>query len=157
MRTTLVRHSVCKCGFYRSFSLTHAIFSETSHTEKTIQMFMPEGKLDLGTPPRHCYPLVIFLIRDTPVNSALHPDETVSTVNRIFYLAFNSYELINNWSVLKTRTVCVRDTRRSKRNAPYRFFFFFSNSVKTDSFARSCGDKTEKCFVLFYTVDTRWW
>lgn len=41
-------------------------------------MFMPEGKLDLGTPPRHCYPLVIFLIRDTPENSTLHPDETVS-------------------------------------------------------------------------------
>jgi len=39
---------------------------------------MPEGKLDLGTPPRHCYPLVIFLIRDTPENSTLHPDETVS-------------------------------------------------------------------------------
>lgn len=59
-------------------SLTNFIFSETSHTEKTIQMFMPEGKLDLGTPPRHCYPLVIFLIRDTPENSTLHPDETVS-------------------------------------------------------------------------------
>lgn len=41
-------------------------------------MFMPEGKLDLGTPPRHCYPLVIFLIRDIPENSTLHPDETVS-------------------------------------------------------------------------------
>jgi hypothetical protein len=53
-------------------------FSETSHTEKTIQMFMPEGKLDLGTPPRHCYPLVIFLIRDIPENSTLHPDETVN-------------------------------------------------------------------------------
>lgn len=43
-------------------------------------MFMPEGKLDLGTPPRHCYPLVIFLIRDTPANSTLHPDETVRTI-----------------------------------------------------------------------------
>lgn len=56
------------------------IISETSHTEKTIQMFMPEGKLDLGTPPRHCYPLVIFLIRDTPANSTLHPDETVRII-----------------------------------------------------------------------------
>lgn len=44
-------------------------------------MFMPEGKLDLGTPPRHCYPLVIFLIRDTPANFTLHPDETVRTIN----------------------------------------------------------------------------
>jgi len=61
------------------------MFSETSHTEKTIQMFMPEGKLDLGTPPRHCYPLVIFLIRDTPENSTLHPDETVSLHDMIYH------------------------------------------------------------------------
>ena len=61
------------------------MFSETSHTEKTIQMFMPEGKLDLGTPPRHCYPLVIFLIRDTPENATLHSDETVSPCHSTIY------------------------------------------------------------------------
>lgn len=65
------------------------IFSETSHTEKTIQMFMPEGKLDLGTPPRHCYPLVIFLIRDTPENSTLHPDETVSVYTSGYQLVLS--------------------------------------------------------------------
>jgi len=65
-------------GHYQHCGLT---LHETSHTEKTVQMFMPEGKLDLGTPPRHCYPLVIFLIRETPENSTLHPDETVALVN----------------------------------------------------------------------------
>lgn len=70
---------------FLEISLTVIMFSETSHTEKTIQMFMPEGKLDLGTPPRHCYPLVIFLIRDTPENSTLHPDETVSLHDMIYH------------------------------------------------------------------------
>lgn len=34
--------------------------------------------LDLGTPPRLCYPLVIFLIRND-ADETVHPDETVST------------------------------------------------------------------------------
>lgn len=33
--------------------------------------------LDLGTPPRLCYPLVIFLIRND-ADETVHPDETVS-------------------------------------------------------------------------------
>lgn len=33
--------------------------------------------LDLGTPPRLCYPLVIFLIRND-IDGNVHPDETVS-------------------------------------------------------------------------------
>ncbi|XP_001945098.2 cell growth regulator with RING finger domain protein 1 isoform X1 [Acyrthosiphon pisum] len=75
---TAVKDDSLLRGHYQHCGLT---LHETSHTEKTIQMFMPEGKLDLGTPPRHCYPLVIFLIRDTPENSTLHPDETVALVN----------------------------------------------------------------------------
>ncbi|KAK7603645.1 hypothetical protein V9T40_003644 [Parthenolecanium corni] len=49
-----------------------------SHAEKTVEMILPEGHLDLGTPPRLYYPLVILLIRDNPI---MHPDETVALVN----------------------------------------------------------------------------
>lgn len=52
---------------------------EQSHGERLLTMCLPQPALDLGTPPRLCYPLVIFLIRDNP--SALHPDETVALVN----------------------------------------------------------------------------
>ncbi|XP_030754436.1 cell growth regulator with RING finger domain protein 1-like [Sitophilus oryzae] len=36
--------------------------------------------LDLGTPPRLCYPLVIFLIRND-IDENVHPDETVALIN----------------------------------------------------------------------------
>lgn len=47
-------------------------------------MILPEGHLDLGTPPRLYYPLVILLIRDNPI---VHPDETVSVagVQALFF------------------------------------------------------------------------
>ncbi|XP_014218633.1 cell growth regulator with RING finger domain protein 1-like isoform X2 [Copidosoma floridanum] len=49
------------------------------HTEETLRLSLPAPELELGTPPRLCYPLVIFLTRrDT---RELHPDETVALVN----------------------------------------------------------------------------
>jgi hypothetical protein len=41
-------------------------------------LFLPQPALDLGTPPRLCYPLVIFLIRNE--GHTMHPDETVSSI-----------------------------------------------------------------------------
>ncbi|KAL1110489.1 hypothetical protein AAG570_008017, partial [Ranatra chinensis] len=54
-------------------------YTEAGHGEKCVTMSLPEMPLDLGTPPRLRYPLVIFLIRDTP--GTLHPDETVALIN----------------------------------------------------------------------------
>ncbi|XP_011498783.1 PREDICTED: cell growth regulator with RING finger domain protein 1-like isoform X2 [Ceratosolen solmsi marchali] len=49
------------------------------HGEETLSLSLPAPELELGTPPRLCYPLVIFLTRrDT---RELHPDETVALVN----------------------------------------------------------------------------
>ncbi|XP_012269465.1 cell growth regulator with RING finger domain protein 1-like isoform X3 [Athalia rosae] len=49
------------------------------HGEHTLRLSLPAPELQLGTPPRLCYPLVIFLTRrDT---RDLHPDETVALVN----------------------------------------------------------------------------
>jgi hypothetical protein len=50
---------------------------ETCHNEKTIMLSIPENNLELGRPPRLCYPLVILLTRRDPCN--LHPNEPVST------------------------------------------------------------------------------
>lgn len=50
-----------------------------SHGERIVNMSLPSEPVDLGTPPRLCYPLVIFLVRDTP--GILHPDETVALIN----------------------------------------------------------------------------
>uniref|UniRef100_A0A1B6K4J2 RING-type domain-containing protein n=2 Tax=Proconiini TaxID=565685 RepID=A0A1B6K4J2_9HEMI len=50
-----------------------------AHSEWQQTMTLPTPSLDLGTPPRLCYPLVIFLIRDNP--GTLHPDETVALIN----------------------------------------------------------------------------
>jgi len=52
---------------------------EGAHGERQQTMCLPTPPLDLGTPPRLCYPLVIFLIRDDP--GTMHPDETVALIN----------------------------------------------------------------------------
>ncbi|XP_043276674.1 cell growth regulator with RING finger domain protein 1-like isoform X2 [Venturia canescens] len=49
------------------------------HGEETLRLCLPAPGLELGTPPRLCYPLVIFLTRRD--NRDLHPDETVALVN----------------------------------------------------------------------------
>lgn len=49
-----------------------------SHSDQTLTLHL-DKTLDLGTPPRLCYPLVVLLFRNDSVNS-LHPDETVSIV-----------------------------------------------------------------------------
>ncbi|KAF3429798.1 hypothetical protein E2986_01481 [Frieseomelitta varia] len=45
------------------------------HGEETLRLSLPAPELELGTPPRLCYPLVIFLTRRD--NGDPHPDETV--------------------------------------------------------------------------------
>lgn len=50
-----------------------------SHGEETLRLSLPAPELELGTPPRLCYPLVIFLTRRD--NGDPHPDETVALVN----------------------------------------------------------------------------
>lgn len=64
-------------GYYqlRGLELTN-----DPHKEKVFSLSFPKPPLDLGTPPRLCYPLVIFIVRnDSQVT--LHPDETVALVN----------------------------------------------------------------------------
>lgn len=66
-------------GFYQLKGLE--ITSEP-HKEKVFSLTFPDPPLDLGTPPRLCYPLVIFIIRNDSQVS-VHPDETVALVNVI--------------------------------------------------------------------------
>uniref|UniRef100_A0A224XTI1 Putative cell growth regulator with ring finger domain protein 1-like isoform 1 n=1 Tax=Panstrongylus lignarius TaxID=156445 RepID=A0A224XTI1_9HEMI len=54
-------------------------FRSKMHSEKLIRFKIPEKPLDLGTPPRLFYPLVIFLVTD--VHGDFHPDETVALIN----------------------------------------------------------------------------
>nr|CAD7432513.1 unnamed protein product [Timema monikensis] len=51
------------------------------HGDKLLTVFLPQQALDLGTPPRLCYPLVIFLVRND--QGSTHPDETVALINVI--------------------------------------------------------------------------
>ncbi|CAH1163942.1 unnamed protein product [Phaedon cochleariae] len=51
------------------------------HPDQTITMAL-EKPLELGTPPRLCYPLVVILFRND-VGDNIHPDETVALINVI--------------------------------------------------------------------------
>ncbi|KAL7294658.1 cell growth regulator with RING finger domain protein 1-like isoform X2 [Trichogramma pretiosum] len=53
--------------------------SRSKHKEERLTLSLPGPALELGTPPRLCYPLVIFLTRTDTKD--LHPDETVALVN----------------------------------------------------------------------------
>nr|CAD7266574.1 unnamed protein product [Timema shepardi] len=55
--------------------------SKEPHGDKLLTVFLPQQALDLGTPPRLCYPLVIFLVRHD--QGSTHPDETVALINVI--------------------------------------------------------------------------
>ncbi|XP_065167562.1 cell growth regulator with RING finger domain protein 1-like isoform X2 [Atheta coriaria] len=63
-------------GHYQQPGLT---LQKLVHTDETVKLSLP-APLDLGTPPRLCYPLVIFLMRVEP-EGELHPDETVALIN----------------------------------------------------------------------------
>lgn len=58
------------------------------HSDQTITLKLPASSLDLGTPPRLCYPLVIFLFR-TDNEEDLHPDETVNRLNALLNRCLN--------------------------------------------------------------------
>ncbi|XP_017784171.1 PREDICTED: cell growth regulator with RING finger domain protein 1-like isoform X1 [Nicrophorus vespilloides] len=49
------------------------------HSDEIIKLSLP-APLDLGTPPRLCYPVVIFLLR-VDNEGDVHPDETVALIN----------------------------------------------------------------------------
>ncbi|CAG9862951.1 unnamed protein product [Phyllotreta striolata] len=52
-----------------------------SHSDENLVLKL-ENKLELGSPPRLCYPLVVILYRND-VNESIHPDETVALINVI--------------------------------------------------------------------------
>lgn len=52
----------------------------TSHDEQPLNL-ASEGPLQLGPPPRCCYPLVVILARDVRDTTELRPDETVALVS----------------------------------------------------------------------------
>nr|CAD7200686.1 unnamed protein product [Timema douglasi] len=58
-----------------------AVGFKEPHGDKLLTVFLPQQALDLGTPPRLCYPLVIFLVRTD--QGSTHPDETVALINVI--------------------------------------------------------------------------
>ncbi|KAL0275839.1 UNVERIFIED_CONTAM: hypothetical protein PYX00_003568 [Menopon gallinae] len=65
-------------GFYQLRGLE---MTSEPHKEKAIiSLTFPEPPLDLGTPPRLRYPLVIFIIRNDSQVS-VHPYETVALIN----------------------------------------------------------------------------
>jgi len=64
-------------GFYQLKGLE---YTSEAHTEKTLSIKFPHSSLQLGSPPRLYYPLVIFLVRDYN-NSAVQPDDTVALIN----------------------------------------------------------------------------
>lgn len=54
--------------------------NKSPHSDQTVILKLPAPSLDLGTPPRLCYPLVIVLLRNDVVDN-VHPDETVALIN----------------------------------------------------------------------------
>lgn len=76
-------------------SLTLRCSSSSGHEERSVSLCLPRSALDLGTPPRLCYPLVVFLVRGDAREAGLdpghdptpdpglelHPDESVALVN----------------------------------------------------------------------------
>lgn len=66
-------------GFYQLKGLE---MTSEPHKERPLTLHFPDPPLDLGTPPRLCYPLVIFMIRND-TQASVHPDETVALVNVI--------------------------------------------------------------------------
>ncbi|KAF2904283.1 hypothetical protein ILUMI_01886, partial [Ignelater luminosus] len=50
------------------------------HSDEIITLSLPTPPLELGTPPRGYYPLVIILVR-VDSEEHVHPDETVSLIN----------------------------------------------------------------------------
>jgi len=81
-------------------------FRKGPHSDKTITMHLPSpDSLDLGTPPRLCYPLVIFLIRDD--TDTPHPDETVTFHKK---LAYDNDLILTKLQVALINVVHIKDS-----------------------------------------------
>ncbi|XP_063222149.1 cell growth regulator with RING finger domain protein 1-like [Bacillus rossius redtenbacheri] len=67
------------CLLEGHFQRHGVVVKKLPHGEELLTMSLPQPCLDLGTPPRLRYPLVIFIVRDD--QHSVHPDETVSLIN----------------------------------------------------------------------------
>ncbi|VEN43385.1 unnamed protein product [Callosobruchus maculatus] len=63
-------------GYYQ---YTGVYLQRKAHSDETLTLKLDET-LELGTPPRLCYPLVILLFRND-VDDEIHPEETVALIN----------------------------------------------------------------------------
>ncbi|KAI4454732.1 cell growth regulator with ring finger domain protein 1 [Holotrichia oblita] len=77
------------------YQLFGSKITRNPHSDETLSLSLPEPSIDLGTPPRLYYPLVIFLLRTD--DQEIHPDETVSVFvilhlenNTIVYLYYTT-------------------------------------------------------------------
>ncbi|XP_025833459.1 cell growth regulator with RING finger domain protein 1 isoform X2 [Agrilus planipennis] len=77
---TTLREELSKNVFLNGHYQQVGFSSTDPHADEVLTLSLPDTQLDLGTPPRLCYPLVIFLIR-VEDSGAIHPDETVSLIN----------------------------------------------------------------------------
>lgn len=90
------RHGHLLHGHYQQAGTV--LHSSSGHGERSVSLSLPRppspslapraasSALDLGTPPRLCYPLVVFLVRGGDPeglgqDQELHPDESVALVN----------------------------------------------------------------------------
>lgn len=73
-----------------SITFLHLFFSnfrKDPHSDEIITLSLPTPPLELGTPPRGYYPLVIILVR-VDSEDHVHPDETVMFLFSYFSFAF---------------------------------------------------------------------
>lgn len=63
---------------------------KTSHSDQSMTLRL-DNSLDLGTPPRLCYPLVIMFLRNDENDDSIHPDETVSNTCSIITFSSNIF------------------------------------------------------------------
>lgn len=77
----VLRESCLKGELLQRHCLQIGFNSERNpHSDEIISLSLPAPPLELGTPPRLRYPLVIFVMRTDP-DDQVHPDETVALIN----------------------------------------------------------------------------
>ncbi|XP_050664222.1 cell growth regulator with RING finger domain protein 1-like [Leptidea sinapis] len=62
-------------------SSTHLSFTSCEPHEESVLSLSSEEPLQLGPPPRNCYPLVVILARDQRDTAELRPDDTVALIS----------------------------------------------------------------------------
>jgi len=75
-----LRDNLMNCSILRGhYQYSGEEYALCDQTDKTLNLSLTEA-LDLGTPPRLCYPLVIIIYR-TDKDGNVHPNETVALIN----------------------------------------------------------------------------